>query len=37
MNTTAFLTEHGVEGEFDVALDEPASHIVHLAEQRGAI
>ena len=37
MNAAAFLTEHGVEGEFDVALDEPASHIVHLAEQRGVI
>ena len=36
MNAAAFLTEHGVEGEFDVALDEPANHIVRLAEQRGA-
>jgi nucleotide-binding universal stress UspA family protein len=36
MNAAAFLTEHGVEGEYDLALDDPATHIVHLAEQREA-
>ena len=36
MNAAAFLNEHGVEGEFDLALDDPASHIVHLAEDRNA-
>jgi nucleotide-binding universal stress UspA family protein len=36
MNAAAFLTEHGVEAEFDLALDDPAGHIVHLAEERNA-
>ena len=36
MKAAAFLTDHGIEAEFDVALDDPANHIVHLAEQRGA-
>jgi nucleotide-binding universal stress UspA family protein len=32
----AFLADHGVEGEYDLALADPADHIVELAEQRGA-
>ena len=32
----AFLAEHGVDAEYDLALDDPASHIVHLAERKGA-
>jgi nucleotide-binding universal stress UspA family protein len=36
MHAAAFLTEHGVEGEFDLALAEPAEHIVQLAGARGA-
>ena len=36
MNAAAFLTDRGIEAEFDLALDDPANHIVHLAEQRGA-
>jgi nucleotide-binding universal stress UspA family protein len=36
VHAASFLTEHGVEGEFDLALGDPASHIVELAEQRGA-
>jgi nucleotide-binding universal stress UspA family protein len=35
-DAAAFLAERGVEGEFDLALDDPATHILHLAEQRGA-
>ena len=35
-NAKAFLAERGVEGEYDIALDEPARHIVQLAEQRNA-
>jgi nucleotide-binding universal stress UspA family protein len=31
-DAAAFLAERGVEGEFDLA----ATHILHLAEQRGA-
>jgi len=36
MNAAAFLTDRGIEAEFDLALDDPATHIVHLAKQRGA-
>ena len=32
----SFLAEHGVEGETDLALADPADHIVELAERRGA-
>ena len=31
----AFLAERGIPGELDLALDDPASHIVRLAEKRG--
>ena len=33
MNAGAFLTDRGIEAEFDLALDDPATHIVHLAKQ----
>jgi nucleotide-binding universal stress UspA family protein len=36
MNAAAFLTDRGIEAEFDLALDDPATHIVHLAKQRRA-
>jgi nucleotide-binding universal stress UspA family protein len=32
----AFLAERGVEGEYDLALGDPANKIVELAEQRDA-
>lgn len=32
----ALLAEHGIDGEFDLALGDPADHIVSLAETRGA-
>ena len=32
----AFLAEHGIEGEFDLALGDPADHISSLAETRHA-
>jgi nucleotide-binding universal stress UspA family protein len=32
----AFLAEHGIEAEYDLALDRPADHIVHLADARDA-
>jgi nucleotide-binding universal stress UspA family protein len=32
----AFLAERGIEGEYEVALGDPASEIVDLAERRGA-
>jgi universal stress protein A len=35
-HAAAFLAEHGVDAEYDLALDRPADHIVHLAETRGA-
>ena len=35
-HAAAFLAEHGVEAEYDLALERPADHIVHLAETRGA-
>jgi len=35
-HAASFLAEHGVEGEYDFALADPAAHIVELAEQRGA-
>ena len=36
MRASLFLAEHGVDGDYDLALADPASHIVELAEQRGA-
>jgi nucleotide-binding universal stress UspA family protein len=36
MHAASFLAEHGIEGDYDLALADPASHIVDLAEQRGA-
>ena len=35
-NAAAVLGERGVDAEYDLALDEPARHIVKLAEERGA-
>ena len=35
-HAAAFLAEHGVEAEYDLALANPADHIVRLAETRGA-
>jgi nucleotide-binding universal stress UspA family protein len=35
-HAAAFLAERGIEGEYDIALGEPADHIVDLAEKRGA-
>jgi nucleotide-binding universal stress UspA family protein len=35
-HAAAFLAEHGIEAEYDLALDRPADHIVHLAEERNA-
>jgi nucleotide-binding universal stress UspA family protein len=35
-HAAAFLAERGVEGEYDLAMGDPANHIVHLAEERGA-
>ncbi len=35
-DAAAFLAERGVDAELDLALDDPASHIVRLAEKRGA-
>jgi nucleotide-binding universal stress UspA family protein len=35
-HAAAFLAERGVEGEYDLALDDPAEHIVQLADERGA-
>lgn len=32
----AFLEERGIRGDYDVALGDPADHIVRLAEERGA-
>jgi nucleotide-binding universal stress UspA family protein len=32
----SFLAEHGIEGELDVALGDPADHILRLAEEREA-
>jgi nucleotide-binding universal stress UspA family protein len=32
----AFLAEHGIEGELDLALGDPAEHIAGLAERRHA-
>lgn len=32
----AFLAERGLEGEYELALGDPASEIVELAERRGA-
>ena len=36
MRAASFLHEHGVEGDYDLALADPADHIVELAEKRGA-
>lgn len=35
-HAAAFLTERGIEGEYDVSLGDPADHIVQLAEERSA-
>lgn len=35
-HAAAFLAERGLEGEYDVALGDPASKIVELAEERDA-
>ena len=32
----AFLGEHGIEGELDLALGDPPDHILQLAEERRA-
>lgn len=32
----ALLAEHGIEGELDLALGDPADHIARLAESRNA-
>jgi nucleotide-binding universal stress UspA family protein len=32
----AFLAERGIEGEYELAMGDPASEIVELAERRGA-
>jgi nucleotide-binding universal stress UspA family protein len=36
MRAASALEERGIEGDFDLALADPASHIVELAERRGA-
>ena len=36
IRAASFLHEHGVEGDYDLALADPADHIVELAEKRGA-
>jgi nucleotide-binding universal stress UspA family protein len=36
LRAASFLEERGIQGDFDLALADPASHIVELAEQRGA-
>ena len=36
MRASSFLVEHGIEGDYDLALGDPADHIVELAKQRGA-
>ena len=36
MHAASFLTERGIEADYDLGLADPASHIVELAEQRGA-
>lgn len=35
-HAAAFLVERGIEGEYSLALGDPADHIVQLAEERGA-
>jgi nucleotide-binding universal stress UspA family protein len=35
-HAAAFLAERGVKAEYDIALGDPADHIVHLADERGA-
>lgn len=35
-HAAAFLAERGLEGEYDLALGEPAARIVELADERGA-
>lgn len=32
----AFLAEHGLEGEYELSMGDPAGEIVELAERRGA-
>jgi nucleotide-binding universal stress UspA family protein len=36
MRAASFLAERGIEADLDLGLADPASHIVELAEQRGA-
>ena len=35
-HAAAFLSEHGLDAEYDLALGDPADHIVTLAHVRGA-
>lgn len=36
VRAASFLAERGIDADFDLGLADPASHIVELAEQRGA-
>lgn len=36
VRAASFLGERGIDADFDLGLADPASHIVELAEQRGA-
>jgi len=36
MHAASFLAERGIVADYDLGLADPASHIVELAEQRGA-
>ena len=36
MRAASFLAERSIEADYDLGLADPASHIVELAEQRGA-
>jgi nucleotide-binding universal stress UspA family protein len=36
MRAASFLADRGIEADLDLGLADPASHIVELAEQRGA-
>ncbi len=35
-HAAAFLVERGIHGEYDIALGDPADHIVQLAKEHGA-